>query len=145
MKDLVSDNNFWASLVAQLVKSNLGSIPGLGRSLGEDNGYPLYYSGLENCMDCIIHGVAKSRIWLSDFHLLNNFYYTWWYVKILHLGSLAMCDSNGQFEFWKHFYWCNWGILTGRNKMLNAGLQTFAKLEKKITDSSYFLVIELIQ
>ena len=27
-----------------------GSIPGSGRSPGEGNGYPLYYSGLENCM-----------------------------------------------------------------------------------------------
>ena len=37
-----------------------GSIPGLGipRSPGEDNGYPLQYSGLENSMDCIVHGVA---------------------------------------------------------------------------------------
>ena len=31
---------------------NLGSIPGLGRSPGEGNGYPLQYSGLENSMDC---------------------------------------------------------------------------------------------
>ena len=31
----------------------LGSIPGLGRSSGEGNGYPLQYSGLENSMDCI--------------------------------------------------------------------------------------------
>ena len=37
----------------------LGSIPGLGRSPGEQNGYPLQYSGLENSMDCIVHGVAK--------------------------------------------------------------------------------------
>ena len=29
----------------------LGSIPGLGRSAGEGNGYPLQYSGLENSMD----------------------------------------------------------------------------------------------
>ena len=29
----------------------LGLIPGLGRSLGEKNGYPLQYSGLENSMD----------------------------------------------------------------------------------------------
>ena len=29
----------------------LGSIPGLGRSFGEGNGYPLQYSGLENPMD----------------------------------------------------------------------------------------------
>ena len=38
---------------------DLGSIPGLGRSLGEENSYPLQYSGLENSMDCI-HGVSKS-------------------------------------------------------------------------------------
>ena len=29
----------------------LGSIPGLGRSPGEGNGYPLQYFGLENSMD----------------------------------------------------------------------------------------------
>ena len=39
---------------------DLGSIPELGRSLGEGNGYPLQYSGLENPMDCIVHRVAKS-------------------------------------------------------------------------------------
>ena len=40
---------------------DLGSIPGLGRSPGEGNGYPLQYSGLENSMDCIVHGVTKSQ------------------------------------------------------------------------------------
>ena len=35
-------------------------IPGLGRSPGEGKGYPLQYSGLENYMNCIVHGVAKS-------------------------------------------------------------------------------------
>ena len=35
---------------------DLGSIPGLGGSPGEGKGYPLQYSGLENSMDCIIHG-----------------------------------------------------------------------------------------
>ena len=40
---------------------DLGSIPGLGRSPGEEKGYPLQYSGLENSMDCIvaIRGGAK--------------------------------------------------------------------------------------
>ena len=47
---------------------DLGSIPGFGRSLGKGKDYPLQYSGLENFMDCIVHGVAKSRTWLSDFH-----------------------------------------------------------------------------
>ena len=43
---------------------DLGSIPGLGRSPGEGKGYPLHYCGLENSMDCIVHGVAKSWIQL---------------------------------------------------------------------------------
>ena len=47
---------------------DLGLIPRLGRSPGEGNGYPLQSFGLENSMDCIVHGVAKSRMRLSDFH-----------------------------------------------------------------------------
>ena len=39
---------------------DLGLIPGLGRSPGEGKGYPLQYSGLENSMDCIVHGVTKN-------------------------------------------------------------------------------------
>ena len=50
---------------------DLGSIPGLGRSLGEGNGYPLQYSCLENLMDrgawwATVHGVRKSQTGLSD-------------------------------------------------------------------------------
>ena len=37
-----------------------GSSPGSGKSTGEGIGYPLQYSGLENSMDCIVHGVTKS-------------------------------------------------------------------------------------
>ena len=52
---------------------DLGSIPGLGRSPEEGNGYPLQYSGLENSTDkgawqATVHGVAKSQTRLSDFH-----------------------------------------------------------------------------
>ena len=47
---------------------DLGSIPGLGRTSGEGKGYPLQYSGLENLMDCRVHGVAKSQTQLSNFH-----------------------------------------------------------------------------
>ena len=39
---------------------DLGSIPGLGRCPGEGSGYPLQYSGLENSMDYIVHGVSES-------------------------------------------------------------------------------------
>ena len=38
---------------------DLGSTPRLGRSPGEGKGYPLQYSGLENSMDCIVHGGHK--------------------------------------------------------------------------------------
>ena len=38
---------------------DLGSIPGLGRSPGEKKGYSLQYCGLENFMDCIVHGVTR--------------------------------------------------------------------------------------
>ena len=38
---------------------NAGSIRGLGRSPGEGKGYPLQYSGLENSVDWIVHGVCK--------------------------------------------------------------------------------------
>ena len=47
---------------------DLGSIPGLGRSPGEGNTYPLQNSGLKNPVGCIVHGVAKSWTQLSDFH-----------------------------------------------------------------------------
>ena len=58
--------------MAQLVKDSpvgdLGVIPGFGKSPGEGKGYLLQYSGLENSMDCIVNGVAKSQTQLSDFH-----------------------------------------------------------------------------
>ena len=37
------------------------SATGFGRSPGEGKSYPLQYSGLENSMGCIVHGVAKSQ------------------------------------------------------------------------------------
>ena len=57
----------WASLMAQLVKNLpaiwetwIGKIPWRGNS-------PLQYPGLENSMDCIVHGVTKSRTQPSNF------------------------------------------------------------------------------
>ena len=45
---------------------DLGLIPGLGRSPGEAEGYPLQYSGLENSMDCIVHGFTESRLDMTE-------------------------------------------------------------------------------
>ena len=80
---------FRAFVVAQLVKnlpavretwvqSQLGiEDPNLGRSPGEGNSYPLQYSGLEDSMDYIGHGVAKSWAWLSDFQKESTLFIAW--------------------------------------------------------------------
>ena len=57
---------------------NLGSIPGLGISPGEGNGYPLHYSYLENSMDkgawqAIGHGAAKSQTGLRTKHTHSTY------------------------------------------------------------------------
>ena len=54
----------WASLGSAGKESacsvgDLGSLPGLGRFHGEMKGYLLQLSGLENSMDCTVHGVAE--------------------------------------------------------------------------------------
>ena len=61
---------------------DLGSIPGLGRSPGEGKGYPLQYSGLENSMDSIVHGVTKSQTRLSNFHF--HFWYLFFKGRLRH-------------------------------------------------------------
>ena len=53
-----------------------GSIPGSGRSPGDGKGYSHQYSGLENSMGCMVHGVTKSQTQLSAFHF--HFEYHLW-------------------------------------------------------------------
>ena len=60
--------------MAQLAKNPPAMQETWIRSLGWEDplekgeGYPLQYSGLENSMDCIVHGVSKHQTRLSDFH-----------------------------------------------------------------------------
>ena len=84
---------------------DLGLLPGLGRSPGEGNGYPFQYSGIENSMDCIVHGVAKSRTLLSDFHILE------WLVS--HPGlcfpAFWTLQCTHSVAFFQHlFFFFNW-------------------------------------
>ena len=59
---------------------DLGLIPGLGRSPKEGKGYLLHYSGLENSMDCLVHGVSKIGHGLATFtHTLKT---TWEVTKL---------------------------------------------------------------
>ena len=48
--------------------SSIPGIPGLGKSPRGRKDYPVQYSGLENSMNCIVHGVGKSQAELSNFH-----------------------------------------------------------------------------
>ena len=92
---------------------DLGLIPVSGRSLGEGKGYPLQYFGLENSMDCIVHGVTKSQTWLSDFHFLSilghqSFWFSSFllglafYVSILLILNLGFCTAQSLTPFSFH-------------------------------------------
>ena len=60
------------SFSIEMTTFRLGSVPGLGRSPGEGKGCPLQYCGLQNSMDCIVHGIAKNWTRLSNFHSLTH-------------------------------------------------------------------------
>ena len=75
-------------MVKNLPAGDLGSIPRLGRSPGEGNGYPLQYSCLENPMNrgdwhATVHGVIKSQTQLNNFHYELSFLVQ---VMILSIG-----------------------------------------------------------
>ena len=79
---------------------DVGTISGLGRSLGEGNGNPLQYSCLENPMDggawwAPVHGVAKSQTRLSDF----TFTFTLSYIAFIMLRYVPSIPA-----FWRAFY-----------------------------------------
>ena len=67
---------------------DMGLIPGLGRSPGEVNTYPLQCSGLENSMDCIVQGVAKSGTRLSNFHTYTHTHILCTEYPVTYLGVL---------------------------------------------------------
>ena len=91
---------------------DLGLIPGLGRSPGEGNGYPLQYSYLENPMVrgarwAVVHRVAKSWTWrfhyfpicLWAFIILVNLRVTW-QIAENQWKSLQM----GRDDYWYHIF-----------------------------------------
>ena len=62
---------------------DVGWIPGLGRSPGEGNGYPLQFPCLENPMDrgawkATVHGVAKSWTWPQQLEHASIDFIKWW-------------------------------------------------------------------
>ena len=67
--------------------------------LEKKKSYPLQYSGLENSMDCIVHGVTKSWTQLNDFH----FHFHQWASLIAQLvkNLPAMQETWVRFLGWK--------------------------------------------
>ena len=80
---------------------DLGLIPGLGRSPGEGNGYPLQYFGLENSVDLTVHEITKSQTRLSDFHFTS--------LTVLAIIYFVFNQNSVYFEyflkeFFKHIF-----------------------------------------
>ena len=100
-------------------------IPGLGRSSEEGKGYPLQCSGLENFMDCIVHGVAKSRTGLSNFHFSPILEGTRVNMKIREWGPMRnsifsvslwvvlFCGNHAQEILWEDVYFESISRVTG--------------------------------
>ena len=81
-------------------EGDLGLIPGLGRSLGEGKGYTL-----ENSIDCIVHGLAKSQTLLNNFHftsLLSQLLQNQWAVltKRVYCPKFLPADERPITTFW---------------------------------------------
>ena len=72
---------------------DLGSIPGLGRSPGETEGYSFQYSGLENSME-EVHGVSKSRTQLSNFQV----------TSLMGIYHVSIILAEGRSEVWVHYF-----------------------------------------
>ena len=65
--------------------------------------YPLQYSSLENSMDCVVHGVAKGRTRLSEFHSLSSWYRegdTLTQGHFLSKYKFPLCKGNVYSAFW---------------------------------------------
>ena len=75
LKSLVIGQMHWSGKTVKVNKNYLF----LTEKAREGNGTPLHYSCLENPMDggawwAAVHGVAKSRTWLSDFTFTFHFH-----------------------------------------------------------------------
>ena len=139
--------NYISVLVAQTVRNltanagYLGLIPGLGRSPGEENSYPLQYSGLENSMDrgawWAIQSMGSQRVghnWATNIHThLNRLWGSWEQGPILN-SSFYVWNCTKKYQ---HVWPTDEKILEHSRKILrflpcNTGwvLVTFPEMER---------------
>ena len=84
-------------------------IPGLGKSPAEGNGYPLQYSGLDNSVDCLVHGVSKSQTRLNDFHFTASF--TFGGQESLMAATLLVYYYGKRYFHFTHIYFTTLSVL----------------------------------
>ena len=68
-------------------EGDLGLIPGLGKSPGEGNSYPLQYSGLENSV------MGLQRVRLTDFHFYIFHYLIFSHYLLLLFLNVCKCNN----------------------------------------------------
>ena len=108
---------------------DLGSIPGLGSSPGEGNGYSLQYSALENSMDCIVQGVQRVG------HNWVTFTFTFHLFKTLLIQFSVTCSYKQsyilQVVLIENFIWALWSWKTTEIKKFSHALCFKKQLSQK--------------
>ena len=89
---------------------DLSSIPRLGRSPGEGKGYPLQYSGLENSMDCVVHGLQRVG------HDWAIFTYTYKELRSHKPCSEAIKEKEKKWNRWTHWSTQTMKVHSGKNR-----------------------------
>ena len=87
---------WWLSWRICLQCGRPGFNPWVGKTPWRRDSYTLQYSGLENFMDCIVHGVAKSWAQLSDFHFhtVHGIAKSWTLPRDFHFHFLSVDIST---------------------------------------------------
>ena len=67
---------------------DLGSIPALGRSPGENKGYPLQYSGLENSMDCTYSSWGRRQSDMTEGLALSPFHFHTLGIRYIYIAYI---------------------------------------------------------
>ena len=99
----------------------------------EGKGYPIQYSGLWNFMDCILHEVAKSPTWLSDFHFTKLTCFATYCKRVVFLTFISLFLWRKYLSLVHLLY----EQLSGTNYLVPNMLQSFIKYYKHAWNAGY--------